>query len=107
MVAKIVDRYRAEEQFMPSFIVAKQLGLNALVLSRVTSSLHVFCRETEQRYNLGLNLKYGNRDLKVAGYSEKNDRGWMFSNKAISLLQKYMVSSSFLLWLFVFLISKL
>ena len=75
--------------YSPSFAVAKDLGLNALVLSKITSSFQV--NLDDNRVNLGLNLKFEAKKLKVLGYSRKNERGWEYSEKAIQLIQQYMI----------------
>lgn len=85
-IAMDADRH---SPYTPSFAVAKMLGLNALVLSKITSSFQVAM--DDNRVNLGLNLKFEAKKLKVLGYSRKNDRGWEYSEKAIQLIQKYMV----------------
>jgi 5'-3' exoribonuclease 1 len=74
--------------YIPSYRVARQLGLNPLVLSKITSSFQVLVGEN--RVNLGLNLKFEAKKLKVLGYSRKNEGGWEFSTKAIDLLKEYM-----------------
>lgn len=74
--------------YFPSYAVARQLGLNPLVLSKITSSFSVTV--DEQRCNLGLNLKFEAKKLKVLGYSRRGDSGWEFSTKAIELLREYM-----------------
>ena len=75
--------------YSPSFAVAKMLGLNALVLSKITSSFQVVLGDN--RVNLGLNLKFEAKKLKVLGYSRKTERGWEYSEKAIQLIQQYMI----------------
>ncbi|KAL8659842.1 MAG: hypothetical protein Q9226_000207 [Calogaya cf. arnoldii] len=75
--------------YTPSFAVAKMLGLNPLVLSKITSAFQVFV--DDQRVNVGLNLKFEAKGLKVLGYSRKAANGWEFSQKAIQLLQQYML----------------
>ncbi|KAL8997728.1 MAG: hypothetical protein Q9169_003057 [Polycauliona sp. 2 TL-2023] len=75
--------------YTPSFAVAKMLGLNPLVLSKITSAFQVFV--DDQRVNIGLNLKFEAKGLKVLGYSRKAGNGWEFSQKAIQLVQQYMV----------------
>lgn len=75
--------------YTPSFAVAKMLGLNPLVLSKITSAFQVIVDDT--KVNLGLNLKFEAKGLKVLGYSRKAASGWEFSQKAIQLLQQYMV----------------
>ncbi|KAL8858600.1 MAG: hypothetical protein Q9178_004894 [Gyalolechia marmorata] len=75
--------------YTPSFAVARMLGLNPLVLSKITSAFQVFV--DDQRVNVGLNLKFEAKGLKVLGYSRKAANGWEFSQKAIQLVQQYMV----------------
>ncbi|KAL8726035.1 MAG: hypothetical protein Q9166_006980 [cf. Caloplaca sp. 2 TL-2023] len=75
--------------YTPSFAVARMLGLNPLVLSKITSAFQVIV--DDQRVNVGLNLKFDAKGLKVLGYSRKAANGWEFSQKAVQLLQQYMV----------------
>ncbi|KAI9747734.1 MAG: hypothetical protein M1815_003933 [Lichina confinis] len=75
--------------YTPSYNVARTLRLNPLVLSRITSSFMVSV--DDQRLNLGLNLKFEARKLKVLGYSRREASGWSFSQKAIELVQQYMI----------------
>ena len=75
--------------YSPSFSVAKVLGLNPLVLSKLTSSFQVTVKDS--RVNLGLNLKFEAKKLKVLGYSRRGDTGWEFSEKAVQLMRLYMV----------------
>ena len=75
-------------KYIPSFSVARMLGLNGLALSKITSSFSVIV--DDQRQNLGLNLKFEAKKLKVLGYSRKSESGWEFSNKAINLIKEYM-----------------
>lgn len=75
-------------RYTPSYAVARSLGLNPLVLSKTTSSFSVMV--DDQRVNLGLNLKFEAKKLKVLGYSRRSDNGWEFSEKAIQLLREYM-----------------
>ena len=75
--------------YSPSFAVAKVLGLNPLVLSKITSSFQVVV--DSDRVNLGLNLKFEAKKLKVLGYSRRGATGWEFSEKAIELIRMYMI----------------
>ena len=75
--------------YTPSFAVARILGLNPLVLSKVTSAFQVLL--DDNRVNLGLNLKFEAKKLKVLGYSRRGQTGWEFSQKAVQLIQQYMV----------------
>ncbi|KAJ5562965.1 hypothetical protein N7461_001726 [Penicillium sp. DV-2018c] len=86
------ERVRAAEQlcpYMPSYAVARSLRLNPLVLAKITSSFTVDIEN--QRVNLGLNLKFQARQQKVLGYSRRGESGWEFSQKAVELIQQYMI----------------
>lgn len=76
--------------YTPSYAVARMLNLNALVLSKITSSFQVTL--DNDRLNLGLNLKFEAKKLKVLGYSRRGPTGWEFSQKAIDLIQQYMLN---------------
>lgn len=85
--------YQAERNnpYTPSFAVAKQLGVHPLVLSKITSSYQII-NSAGLKLNLGLNLKFEGRKLKVLGYSRKSHTGWEFSGMAIKLIADYMVA---------------
>jgi 5'-3' exoribonuclease 1 len=85
----IVMSRHTKSLYTPSYAVAKMLGLHPLVLSKITSSFSVSALGLP-RLNLGLNLKFESKKLKVLGYSRRSDNGWEFSNKAIELLSTYM-----------------
>ncbi|KAG0343555.1 hypothetical protein BG004_005213 [Podila humilis] len=85
----VVRAAAAKLVYMPSFVVNKKVGISALILSKLTSSLHVVYRATDRRVNLGLNLKFEGKKQKVLGYTRKTDSGWEFSQKAVALLQEY------------------
>lgn len=74
--------------YTPSFAVAKMLNLAPLVLSKITSAFQV--NIDDSKVNLGLNLKFEGKRLKVLGYSRRDQNGWEFSEKAIHLLRQYM-----------------
>ena len=82
----------AERQapYTPSFAVAKMLNLNPLVLSKITSRFEVIL--DDGKTNLGLNLKFEAKKLKVLGYSRRSQNGWEFSQKAIDLIRQYMMN---------------
>lgn len=87
------ERVRTAERdspYMPSYAIARSLRLNPLVLAKITSSFSVDL--DGQRVNLGLNLKFEARKQKVLGYSRRGDLGWEFSQKAVELLQQYMIN---------------
>lgn len=75
--------------YIASYAVAKRLSLHPLTLSKITSSFSVM--SGSQRLNLGLNLKFEAKKLKVLGYSRRGPNGWEFSQKAIELIEQYMI----------------
>lgn len=85
---QFIQQAERSTPYTASYRVARQLGLNPLVLSKITSGFQVLVGDS--RVNLGLNLKFEAKKLKVLGYSRKNEGGWEFSKKAIELLQEYM-----------------
>lgn len=91
---KVEDRvfkqkiYEADHvQYYPSFQVTKQLRMSALTLAKLTSSLMVSLGE--QKVNIGLNLKFEAKSQKVLGYTQRNESGWEYSDKAIQLIREY------------------
>ncbi|KAH6626420.1 XRN 5'-3' exonuclease N-terminus-domain-containing protein, partial [Chaetomium sp. MPI-SDFR-AT-0129] len=86
---KIIHDAERGMHYLPSYMVAKQLDLHPLTLSKITSSY--FIRTLgDLRVNLGLNLKFEGRKQKVLGYSRKSQTGWEFSPAAVHLIVEYM-----------------
>jgi 5'-3' exoribonuclease 1 len=75
--------------YLPSYMVARQLRMPPLALSKLTSSFNV--NSSGLKLNLGLNLKFEAKKLKVLGYSRKSPNGWEYSPKAVDLLSQYMI----------------
>jgi len=80
--------YEQRCKYLPSHVVAKKIGISGLALSRMTASLYLHI-SSEQRTNIGLNLKFESKGLKVIGYSRKSARGWEFSEDAVNLIVSY------------------
>ncbi|EPQ31496.1 uncharacterized protein PFL1_00831 [Pseudozyma flocculosa PF-1] len=78
---------RARSQYLPSYQVAKRVGISSLALSKLTSSMLLYHKD--QKTNVGLNLKFEAKAQKVLGYSRKTASGWVFSDKAIDLIKEY------------------
>lgn len=76
-----------EIRYLPSYEVGKLLGINGLVLSKITGSFMV--KDKGRKLNIGLDLKFDVRRLKVLGYSRKNQKFWEYSHLAIDLLKEY------------------
>ncbi|OQO14111.1 hypothetical protein B0A48_00987 [Cryoendolithus antarcticus] len=84
----IAQQSEGRDPYYPSYQVTKMLHLHPLVLSKLTSAFNV--NSSGLRLNLGLNLKFEAKKLKVLGYSRKGNSGWEYSRKAIDLLAAYM-----------------
>ena len=69
------------------------LGISGRALSKVTSSFMVITSDGVKN-NIGLNLKFEAKGLKVIDYSRKDGRHWEFSEKAIELIRDYKVFPS-------------
>lgn len=87
-LANIIREFGIEEPYHPAFKVAEMLQVNGLALARITSSLLVILGNGDKT-NLGLNLKFEGKGLKVLDYTRKNGRSWEFSEKAMHLIQEY------------------
>lgn len=87
----IIQKYDRENRYIPSFQVAKDLALHPLAFSKITSSYQVIS-VGGLRVNLGLNLKFESKKLKVLGYTRKSESGWEFSRAAIQLVIDYMTN---------------
>ncbi|PGH12408.1 hypothetical protein AJ80_06715 [Polytolypa hystricis UAMH7299] len=85
----IVKNAERHSPYTPAFAIARNLRLNPLTVAKITSSFTVLM--DGQRVNLGLNLKFEAKKLKVLGYSRRSNNGWEFSEKAVGLLQDYMI----------------
>ncbi|CAG8501716.1 6462_t:CDS:10, partial [Acaulospora colombiana] len=86
---KVAREFSERVKYFPSYVVAKKLGMSGLTLSKLTASLHVIYGPTDQRVNLGLNLKFEAKKQKVLGYTRKTKEGWEYSEKAMQILSLY------------------
>lgn len=85
----IIHNAQRGMRYLPSYVVAKQLDLHPLTLSKITSAY--FVRTVgDLRVNLGLNLKFEAKKQKVLGFSRKSETGWEFSAAAVHLIVEYM-----------------
>ncbi|EDO17798.1 hypothetical protein Kpol_541p40 [Vanderwaltozyma polyspora DSM 70294] len=75
-------------KYQPSYVVARNLKLQSLFLSRLTSKFLV-ADINGSHVNVGIPIKFEARSQKVLGFARKNPRGWEFSNLAVDLLVAY------------------
>ncbi|KAF5348519.1 hypothetical protein D9756_009689 [Leucocoprinus leucothites] len=76
-------------EYFPSHWVADLLHISPLALSKITSSFFVTAGPDDFRVNIGLDLKFDARGIKVAGYTRKEGRHWEYSDKAVALVKSY------------------
>ncbi|CAN8095854.1 unnamed protein product [Discula destructiva] len=86
---QVIFKHERQNRYRPSFMVTKDLGLHPLAFSKITSSYQV-TTVGGLKVNLGLNLKFESRKMKVLGYTRKTDSGWEFSDKSVNLVIEYM-----------------
>ena len=87
---EIAQQQERTTPYTPAFAVAKMLNLHPLALSKITSSFRV--RSSGLELNLGLNLKFEAKKMKVLGYSRRSERGWEYSQRAIALIAEFMTT---------------
>lgn len=85
---KRLEMERREIRYLTSYETAKQLKVNGLFLSKITGS-YMIRDKAGGRLNVGLDIKFDARRLKVLGYTRKNSRFWEYSPLAIQLLKDY------------------
>ncbi|KAG5440895.1 hypothetical protein PCK2_000050, partial [Pneumocystis canis] len=83
----IYENFSRNTIYYPSYVAAKMSGLTGLAFSKLMSSFYVMV--DKQKVNLGLNLKYEAKKIKVIGYSRKTERGWEYTQGAVNLIQEY------------------
>lgn len=77
-----------EIRYLPSFEAAKILKVSGLFLSKITGS-YMLKEGSGGKTNVGLDIKFDARRIKVLGYSRKGPKFWEFSPLAINLIKEY------------------
>ncbi|KAJ2897640.1 exonuclease II Exo2 [Coemansia aciculifera] len=80
------------EHYVPSYAVARELGVSPLLLSRITSKMMLVDEGKvgdKARIHVGLDLKFEAKRLKVAGFTRRGPNGWQFSDRAVDLIARY------------------
>lgn len=85
---KRLDIENREIRYLSSYEVAKQLRVNGLFLSKITGS-YMLRDKAGRRINVGLDMKFDSRRLKVLGYTRKSGRFWEYSPLAVQLVRDY------------------
>lgn len=87
-----VEIEKQQIEYYPSFEVAKKVGVPPLFLSQLTSGFLVednLKPRQSRKLNLGLELKFDAKRLKVLGYTKKTTNYWQYSSLAIELIREY------------------
>ncbi|KAJ1843603.1 exonuclease II Exo2, partial [Coemansia sp. RSA 486] len=80
------------ERYRPSYQVARELGISPLLLSRISSRIALIDTTNSRdsaRLFIGLDLKFEAKRLKVIGYTKRGPNGWLFSDRAVDLISRY------------------
>lgn len=80
--------------YVPGYILAQQLGLKSVFVSRLTGTFLVQTNSKESmspnRVNVGLNLKFNAKNEEVGGFSKKGEDGkWLYSDHVLKTLNEY------------------
>lgn len=82
--------------YMPVHIAASLANVSKRLFSRITGTILIFTggvrsmglHDDAPKHNVGLNLKFNKRNEEIPGYTKK-DGAWLYSQKAIDLLNSY------------------
>lgn len=92
----IFQKYMESEKYVPMRHISKILGISGISLSKIASSAFAIPigkndKPMEgEKTNIGLNIKYDARKLKVVGYSRFSiNSGWELSDRAVQLIKEY------------------
>ncbi|XP_070207130.1 5'-3' exoribonuclease 1-like isoform X3 [Littorina saxatilis] len=90
-------RQYEDRQYMPGYVAAQRLGISKHLLARITGTILILRGDggnTESKANIGLNLKFTKRGEEVPGYTKKTDDGWLYSDKCLETINKYLAEFS-------------
>lgn len=82
------------EQYMPGYVVAQHLGIESYFVSHLTGTILIQTSpkgsSSPNRVNVGLNLKFNRKNEEVQGFTKKVENTWLYSSKAVKLLNAYL-----------------
>ena len=86
-----LEKEKKEIRYYPSYEVSKILQIPPLLLSKLTSGfiLQHDIGKQPKKVNIGLELKFEAKRLKVLGYTKKVGNVWSYSPLAIRLIEDY------------------
>ncbi|KAJ3565351.1 hypothetical protein NP233_g7682 [Leucocoprinus birnbaumii] len=86
---KCLVKTQTSPKYLPSYKVSSLLRISPLALSKITSSIPVAIAPNQKKVNIGLDMKFERKGLKVVGFTKKDGRHWEYSDQAVELLQAY------------------
>lgn len=95
--AKYVQNNLAQD-YINSYQAAVEIGIHVKIFGRITGSILVVkgarrpksdLPENLSKLNIGLQFKYIKQQEELAGYARRVDYQWLFSSKALLLIQSY------------------
>ncbi|PLW18535.1 hypothetical protein PCANC_16180 [Puccinia coronata f. sp. avenae] len=77
--------------YLPSNVLCRRLGIGALTLSKITSSVLILEKPgSDNKTNIGLSMKFEAKGQKVLGLTQKTESGWEYSADAVKLIEEYL-----------------
>lgn len=72
-------------------------AISKQVFSKITGTVYMVPRNpsgdsSRSKLNVGLNLKFNMKNMETPGYTKKVDNNWLYSEKTVKVVRKYMES---------------
>jgi 5'-3' exoribonuclease 1 len=82
--------------YMSAYHAATMIGISDNALNRITGSVFVISGSKREisfqeasKVNIGLQMKFPKQNEELYGYTKKDTRFWLYSEKAVSVVQEY------------------
>ena len=76
------------DEYHPNYVMAQRLSISGHVLSRLTGT--IFVSNGQNKVNIGLQLRFNQRNEEVPGFSKKINDTWYLSRKVGDIMAEYM-----------------
>lgn len=86
--SRLAQKEFNETRFLPSYVASKQLGIDPLFLSKITSKF--FVTVNKQKSNIGLEMKLDAQRQRIIGYTRRGVKVWEFTPRALDLIRNYL-----------------
>lgn len=89
-LSKKINELFLKQKAFDFFTVCKLTKTSFYLLSKILSSFFIEEKNTKEKINIGMNLKFGKKNKKVVGLSMKDDNGkWYFTKKCVDMILEY------------------